>query len=663
MKRIFCIACVLFIVVPLAASSQEFHPRIYIPVIECELTDGSIVPVASGAQVGPGCGIEWIDAQTVRVFFASDDIQGCRGYDIFYVDVSIPSGNCGIAHDIDLICEDPINTTYYDETPVVSADGNYLFYLQPGHTIWMVEKNADGLWSNPHALPPSINAGYDEHVGSYRDGVLYFSAKNRAGAGEDVDIWTAEFDPATMAVGAIERVTFDNYSWPMSTPEVYPSTTEDGARMYLKIGPDIGYSDRIDHGDGTYGWDDPVKLSANVNGPASEYCPIISPDGKWLFFNSYTADYGTYKLFFAEKIILTADLAGGVYINPDADPAAGVTIALYEQESGIDYFVTDAVTSADGSYLFSDLYAGDYKVEIVVPLGFASDPEFHTLTLDGSDVDDIDFFLDALITINGSRGCGYWKHQVNVILEGKGQLKESQDDMEVNFPSAIFDKYYDHACDPVMVDGVTFTDDGGGPAPMTLEAMRETFTTRGGMTILEKIRRQYLALLLNIVSGKVGQQVVISEDGANVAQAVTRINELIQLGTTNDLLTAEYVAASVNGGVMLEAGIIPDGTPIIYHAPRPQPRAASLRLPFPNPFNPTTTIAFDMASDGQHRLAVYDATGKLVAVLSEGYAPAGHHNVMWNGTNMIGDQVAAGLYFCRLTAEEVSVTRKIVLIR
>jgi hypothetical protein len=97
----------------------------------------------------------------------------------------------------------------------------------------------------------------------------------------------------------------------------------------------------------------------------------------------------------------------------------------------------------------------------------------------------------------------------------------------------------------------------------------------------------------------------------------------------------------------------------------PRPEAAlELRQNVPNPFNPSTTIYFEVPEGGANvTLRIYDSAGKLVRTLVNGYEPSGTRQVSWHGTNDHGQSVASGVYFYQLTAPSFSNTRKMVLLR
>jgi hypothetical protein len=83
----------------------------------------------------------------------------------------------------------------------------------------------------------------------------------------------------------------------------------------------------------------------------------------------------------------------------------------------------------------------------------------------------------------------------------------------------------------------------------------------------------------------------------------------------------------------------------------------------PNPFNPSTTIHFELARGGLVNLSIYDASGALVATIVDGNVDAGPHDVRWNGTDARDQRLASGVYFYRLTAHGTERTRKMMLLK
>ena len=84
---------------------------------------------------------------------------------------------------------------------------------------------------------------------------------------------------------------------------------------------------------------------------------------------------------------------------------------------------------------------------------------------------------------------------------------------------------------------------------------------------------------------------------------------------------------------------------------------------FPNPFNPITTIGYDLPEQAIVNLTVYDLRGQEVMTLEQSEKPPGIYEVQWNGMNQSGNQVSTGVYFCRLHAGEYNQTIKMVYLR
>jgi len=85
---------------------------------------------------------------------------------------------------------------------------------------------------------------------------------------------------------------------------------------------------------------------------------------------------------------------------------------------------------------------------------------------------------------------------------------------------------------------------------------------------------------------------------------------------------------------------------------------------YPNPFNPHTTISFELKKTGQVSLIVYDIIGReVIRLIDDEVITGGKHQVMWNGTNEKGGEVSSGLYLYRLNVGDQVTTRRMMLIR
>jgi flagellar hook assembly protein FlgD len=93
------------------------------------------------------------------------------------------------------------------------------------------------------------------------------------------------------------------------------------------------------------------------------------------------------------------------------------------------------------------------------------------------------------------------------------------------------------------------------------------------------------------------------------------------------------------------------------------PERTALHANFPNPFNPSTTIAYDLRDAADVTIVIYNVRGQVVRTLVDAVTPPGRHRVVWQGTSDTGARVATGIYFYRLVAGEFSQTRKMVLLK
>ena len=98
--------------------------------------------------------------------------------------------------------------------------------------------------------------------------------------------------------------------------------------------------------------------------------------------------------------------------------------------------------------------------------------------------------------------------------------------------------------------------------------------------------------------------------------------------------------------------------------PVASPSSLVLLPNYPNPFNPKTTIAFELPRRMDVSLDIFDVSGRLTRSLIDGISyGAGRHEVIWNGRDDSGQRVSSGTYFFRLKAGEYSETKRMVLIK
>jgi hypothetical protein len=93
------------------------------------------------------------------------------------------------------------------------------------------------------------------------------------------------------------------------------------------------------------------------------------------------------------------------------------------------------------------------------------------------------------------------------------------------------------------------------------------------------------------------------------------------------------------------------------------PQRFALEQNFPNPFNPSTTIRYELPEDGLVNVTIYDMMGRQVSTLVSSQQAAGYKSIQWNATNDFGKPVSAGVYLYKIQAGEFVQTKKMVLLK
>ena len=84
---------------------------------------------------------------------------------------------------------------------------------------------------------------------------------------------------------------------------------------------------------------------------------------------------------------------------------------------------------------------------------------------------------------------------------------------------------------------------------------------------------------------------------------------------------------------------------------------------YPNPFNPITTLGYDLSENVMVNITIYDIVGRQIKALLNSPQTAGYRSIQWNATNNAGQQVPAGLYLYTIQAGDFVQTRKMVLLK
>jgi Tol biopolymer transport system component len=213
----------------------------------------------------------------------------------FYYSIRMPSGQLVIMvlKNEDGKWSEPevasFSGAYSEADPFITADGKYLYYvskrpidslkiLKNDWDIWRVE-NINGEWTEPEHLSSDVNSDKDDiYPCLTNDGTLYFSSGR--GGGNSRDIYYAksngrDFDPPIKLSGTI------NEKW---EGDLYISPEEDYMifRTYGRASGNGLYITFNNNGE----WSIPINMGKEINMTGDEFCPMVDPDGKYLFFTS-----------------------------------------------------------------------------------------------------------------------------------------------------------------------------------------------------------------------------------------------------------------------------------------------------------------------------------------------------------------------------------------
>ena len=84
---------------------------------------------------------------------------------------------------------------------------------------------------------------------------------------------------------------------------------------------------------------------------------------------------------------------------------------------------------------------------------------------------------------------------------------------------------------------------------------------------------------------------------------------------------------------------------------------------YPNPFNPVTTIRYDLSKESFVDISIYDMLGNVVSNLINNVQSSGYKTIQWDATNNQGEPVSAGVYLYSIEAGEFRQTKKMILLK
>ena len=198
---------------------------------------------------------------------------------------------------------------------------------------------------------------------------------------------------------------------------------------------------------------------------------------------------------------------------------------------------------------------------------------------------------------------------------------------------------------------------------------------------LKKYLVQTLAAPLNLTVNYIedNRSIQLKWDAVNLAQSYrvnrsyssTEDNQQINMSYPDidsleyfdyDLLpniTYSYTVQALLNGIYHERSVVATITTGILD----YPNNYKLDQNFPNPFNPTTSINYDLSNDSYVTLDIYNISGEHINSLVDETQEKGSKIVQWKGVNKKGEKVNSGIYFYKLQANDFTKTKKMILLK
>ena len=216
---------------------------------------------------------------------------------------------------------------------------------------------------------------------------------------------------------------------------------------------------------------------------------------------------------------------------------------------------------------------------------------------------------------------------------------------------------------PVVIDGIEYTTDDTIPNPGDLLKFRLILKNDGAYAAAENV-------MARISTPDDFVRIHVSYNASTFADIAP--NEKVTADQECRLIVSPYANESRDVEVLVEiAGddfiywrdtfIIPISLPTGVAAAEDDnavPDAFALMHNYPNPFNPVTTIRYDLPEAVDVRLSIYNVRGQLIETLMNAYQEAGYHELVWNAEDQ-----SSGIYFYRIEAGRDIAMKKCTLIR
>ncbi|MEW5874430.1 MAG: T9SS type A sorting domain-containing protein [Candidatus Zixiibacteriota bacterium] len=387
-----------------------------------------------------------------------------------------------------------------------------------------------------------------------------------------------------------------------------------------------------------------------------------------------------------------------VVVTAHGESLYGAAVNIYD---AADRLIAELTTNEVGKCTTEKLMIGEYSVITVPPLGFQATRDVVAVALDGG-IFRVEFILSPEPAMCASRTRSHWSQQLSRALKpsapssgqpgldlAKGGVGSNETISRADFAryvGLIAQHFNGNRLNPIEEYTVTQPATQFDSLNTLLDLLNLKPKATGEHMLKRLARGDLVALMLNVVSGRIHQADAVSGDGNTVSQALTYCDMLIndpncpvgdipntympwydRCCELKTYIKACFILGLINVGVHLPNGAIPDEVLNIAFKGAdisiPLPTEVDLMQNYPNPFNAGTTISYTVASESHVTLAIYNLLGQKVADLVDADQGQGAYSVEWNGRDSKGSEVASGIYLYRLQVGELVTSKKMTLLR
>lgn len=313
----------------------------------------------------------------------------------------------------------------------------------------------------------------------------------------------------------------------------------------------------------------------------------------------------------------------------------------------------------DGTYCAKSgtiSHNGTTVITVVDTATVAGTVKFACKVSSEEDYDKLEFYIDNVLKEDWSGEVGWTEVQYNVNVGTHTYKWQYKKDTSVS-----------NGSDCAWIDQIVFPAAGGNVANAPMAFVNLNALNFGTVNIGQSATREFVIVnygttALNCMFANVPGYSINPSSPVSIAPQSNQVMSVtftpteamayngVLTVTTNDE-TNPVFTININGSAL-------------GNNDQPQlPKVTKLNTNYPNPFNPETTISFDLKENSDVKISIYNIKGQLVKTLVDRPMNAGRHQLVWNGKDHNQQRVSSGVYFFRMDSKNYHSTKKMLLMK